>query len=615
MSFTHINTSDPIVKESILEVWNFFNSHYSLFKRSLDSFVVEVNSSDGNFVVLRDKEVVFYMNYVSDGLRHLVVNLMAGRCRRSIMLAIGLSMWVILNKGLDGLVFHVNVANDRMLKLVHHAGIRETNALRPELRSFKCNTSYLIKTFGTMYHQFLMEIPAYNIESFRCIDGIYYIANGWDSINSRYHILGVDSEPIVYLKNYDVSLHCTPELLPHLYDSSEEDGISSMLKRHLSNNNITFNDDAERKVAYKPVAATILPTSSCNLACRYCYSEATPQKKSVLDFDNAKAGVDAIFDNAKARGIGSVSFSFLGGGEPMMVVDLNYKIVNYIRQKEISSGITADISISTNGTIYNEAVHRLLGMTNRVQFSMDGCMEVQNQHRPFAGGGATYETVVSNIQVIRDNFPNIRLNVRATVSDYSVTMMPDFVKFLSELQIKSVSFEPLIVTGRALLNESLKMPDISTFARYFIEAYKVGTECGVIVSSSASSVFRKFSFCGATYNNFVITPEGLVSACVEVSSVEDPLSKSFIIGNIAEGHVYVNSEKVSKIRKYDEDVRLECLNCISQKSCRGNCPVRTMRFQKKGESYINELCIMQTKLLRHHLTLLHEKKECGSPKR
>lgn len=609
MSFSHVKIKDSTVDEALLVVWNFLNENYSLYKQTYGAFVADVSFSDGNYVIRRNGEVIFFMNYVSDGLRHLVVNLMAGNSRRAIMMAIGLSMNVILNKGHDGLVFHVNVNNTNMLRLVRHAGMEETNALRPGLRSFRCTTSRLIKTFGSLYHRFLMILPAYNIEFFRCISDVFYIANGWESIKSRHLLLGHDRKPIVYLKEYDVSFHGSPDLLQHLFDSEEEDGISLSIKDYLSKNGIISNTKIDEKNNYKPVDAIFLPTSSCNLGCRYCYSEAIPNNKSILDFEKAKIGIDFVFNNATDRGVRHVSFSFLGGGEPMMVAELDCRLVDYIRQKEKQSGIFADISVCTNGTIYNDSVHRLLGMSNRVQFSFDGSSDVQNLQRPFAGGRPTYETVVSNILRVRESFPDVIVNVRATVSDYSVSMMSAFVKLLSELHVKSVSFEPLIVTGRALQDASLRMPDINLFTHHFIEAYEFGAECDVEVNCSASAVFRKYSFCGATYNNFVITPEGLVSTCVEVSSLHDPLSEIFIIGDISEGRVRLDVERLSKIRKYDEDVRVECLNCISHKSCRGNCPVRTLRFQNSGEKYINELCVMQTKLLCHHIALLHEKQE------
>ena len=427
MSFSHINIEDSFANESLSSVWNFIKDNYPLYKQTYGAFVADVLSSDGNYLVIRNGEPIFFMNFLSDGLHNLVVNLMVGNSRRAIMLAIGISLYTILNKGHDGLVFHVNINNNNMLGLVQHAGIKETNALRPGLRSFKCSTSHLVKTFGPMYHNFLMIIPSYNIEFFRCVDKVFYIANGWESVKSRYHLLGRDREPIVYLKDYDVSFHCTTDLLQHLYDSAENDGISRSLKQYLFEHGITSNATTDKKNNYKPIDAIFLPTSNCNLGRKYCYSEATPEKKSVLDLNKGKTAIDFVFDNATDRGIHNVSFSFLGGGEPMMVVDLDCQLVDYIRKKESLCDINADVSLCTNGTIYNDSVHRLLGMSNRVQFSFDGCSDTQNLHRPFAGGMPTYETVVSNIYRVRESFPDIAINVRATISNYSVGTMPDIV--------------------------------------------------------------------------------------------------------------------------------------------------------------------------------------------
>ena len=609
MPFSHIKVSDSLANESVSSVWNFIKDNYPLYKQSYGAFVADVLSSDGNYLIYRNGEPAFYMNYLSDGLHNLVVNLMVGNSRRAIMLAIGLSMYTILNKGLDGLVFHVNVDNKRMLGLVKHSEITETSALRPGLRSFKCTTSHLINKFGTLYHHFLTFVSLSNIKFFQCRGNEFYIADGWNDINSRYYLTSRKENSIVYLKDYDVSFHYSFDMLQHLNDPDECDGISHTLKQYLYERGITGNRRVNEKNSYKPVDAIFLPTFGCNLGCRYCYSEASPEKKTCLDIEKARIGIDYIFNNAKDRGIPNVSFSFLGGGEPLMTVDMNCHLVDYIRQKESASGILANVSVCTNGTIYNNSVHHLLSKSNRIQFSFDGCPVVQNLHRPFSGGNPTYEIVVSNICKVRKSFPKISIHIRATVSDYSVSKMPEFVKLLSDLHVKSVTFEPLMVTGRAVSNVFLRMPDMNLFANCFIEAKEIGMGCGVDVSCSASAVFRKFSFCGATYNNFVITPEGLVSSCVEVSSLQDPLSDLFIIGKISDGRVNINEKKLSNIRKYDEDVRIECLNCISNKSCRGNCPVRTLRLIKRGNEYINELCVLQTKLFGYQVAVLHEEQE------
>ena len=609
MSFSHINVEDSFANESLSSIWNFIKDNYSLYKQNYGAFVADVLSSDGNYLVIRNGEPIFFMNFFSDGLHNLVVNLMVGNNHRAIMLAIGISLYTILNKGHDGLVFHVNVNNKRMLGLVQHSEISETNALRPGLRSFKCTTSHLIKKFGMLYHHFLMIVPSFDIKHFRCSGNEFYVADGWNSIRSRHYLTTRKGEQIVYLKDYDVSLHYSLDLLQHIFDSEETDGISQELKHYLSDRGITSSSKTDEKRSYKPIDAIFLPTFSCNLGCRYCYSEASPEKKVVLDQGKAIVGIDYIFSNAKERGLKNVSFSFLGGGEPLMAVNLDCQLVDYIRRKEKESGITAYVSVCTNGTIYNDSVCRLISKSNRIQFSFDGCPDVQNLHRPFSGGNPTYDTVVSNIRKVRESYPQISIHVRATTSDYSVSMMPDFVKLLSDLHVKSVSFEPLMVTGRAVSNVFLGMPDINLFTKYYVEAKEIGLNNGIEVSCSASSVFRKFSFCGATYNNFVITPEGLISSCVEVSSFQDPLADFFIIGEISDGRVNINAKKLSLIRQYDEEVRLECSNCISNKSCRGNCPIRTKRFQKAGDEYLNELCIMQTKLFVYQVALFHERKE------
>ena len=93
MPFSHIKVSDSLANESFSSVWNFIKDNYPLYKQSYGAFVADVVSSDGNYLIYRNGEPAFYMNYLSDGLHNLVVNLMVGNSRRAIMLAIGLSMY------------------------------------------------------------------------------------------------------------------------------------------------------------------------------------------------------------------------------------------------------------------------------------------------------------------------------------------------------------------------------------------------------------------------------------------------------------------------------------------------------------------------------------------
>ena len=609
MPYMHIDNRDSFLDESLFNLWSFLNNTYPLYKQLYKPFYSDILYSDGNYVICRDGKIIFFMNYFSDGLHNLVVNLMAGNSREAIMFALGLSIYEVIRNGHDGLVYHVNSENSNMLDITTHGGIPEVKPLRAGLRSFKCSTTYLIRRFGHFYHRFLLTAPSLNIEFFRHIQHHIYIARGWKDISKRSFIYIGDGEHVIYLKSKHISIHGTADLLPHLYESAESDGISTELKDYLQENNCSSDVFKAEKEPYRPIDAIILPTSGCNLGCKYCYSEATPKKKNLLEVKKGLAGIDFIYTNAQKRKYNHVHFSFLGGGEPLVAVDLDCLLVDHIRKKEKETGIKANISICTNGTIYNERVKYLLREADRVQFSLDGTSDVQNYHRPFANGGDSFQSIESNIKAIRQEFPKIRMTVRATVSNYSVEKMPDFVRYLSQLGVDSVAFEPLMVTGRALVNTKLTMPDLNQFVKYFIEAEGVGVETGVEVSCSATSVYRRTTFCGATNNNFVITPDGNISTCVEVSSVDDPLSKYYIIGNICDEGVVINEKKLDAIRQFDEGNRVECVNCIAEKSCRGNCPVRTMRMGSNGTYYINELCIMQTKLLLNKVKNLHKKKE------
>ncbi|MHC1771530.1 MAG: radical SAM protein [Flexilinea sp.] len=65
-----------------------------------------------------------------------------------------------------------------------------------------------------------------------------------------------------------------------------------------------------------PTEVILLPTSSCNLNCRYCYA-TTNTKNSVMSGQIAKTAIDFVIGNAKKIGTNEVRIGF-HGGEPFM---------------------------------------------------------------------------------------------------------------------------------------------------------------------------------------------------------------------------------------------------------------------------------------------------------
>ena len=601
---------DDELAQELRLIRNFVANNYLYGDEFSPNFKQEIVNASKNVVLYgKNEEIILFINYsINYNTNNLIVHLLVANTSQALTFALGILIYEILNNGLDGIVYHVRVNNSKMLNLSLKGGISEVSCTKQSHREFKCNIIFLINRYRKYYHRFIQNLSKYKYSELVYKDRFVYVNRDTTRMHSI-HSFGNNKQKYYYLSNWDLSIHGTGELMSHLYAETPS-GISEEFLNYLHSNSIEEdNHNIEQGVTcdYAPIDMFIFPTFACNLRCRYCYSEATPTKNINLTFEKGKKGIDFLFDNAKKRNSNQISISFHGGGEPTVNIDLINKLVEYVERRAAATNIAVKFSISTNGTILNESVRSFLNKCESVQFSFDGTSEIQNIHRPFANDKDSFNIVSSNIQTIHKDFPKLRIAIRSTISNLSVGKMVKFVKYFYSLGVNAIVFEPLIVTGRAKENkELLQTPNMIVFSEQFIASREVGKNLGVNVNCSASSLFRSCHFCGATNSNFILTPNGNISTCVEVSDLSDPLSKIFIIGNVSDDNISINEKKLYEVRQRGVNKHIECHYCIAEKSCRGNCPTRAIRNSEDTEHFlINELCIMQTRLFLHNLTQLH----------
>ncbi len=598
--------NDDELAEELRVIRGFVVSHYRYGEFSIN-FKSEISNASKNVVLYnKNKRIILFINFSINKTNNLVVHLLIGNTSQALTFALGILIYEVLNNGLDGIVYHVRNNNLEMLNLSIKGGASEVKSTREAYREFKCSISFLISKYKHYYHRFICNLPRYEYTELVYNQGCVFVNCEMQRMHSI-HGFRKNGNQYYYLSDWNLSVHSTEDLIRHLY-SNTSNGISEELQNCLKSqyairNNIKSNITSD----YAPIDMFVFPTFACNLRCKYCYSEATPAKNINLTLNKGRKGIDFLFENAKKTDSQYISISFHGGGEPTVNINLINELAEYAERKSIATHIPVKFSISTNGTIVNDGVWAFVKKCESIQFSFDGTREIQNIHRPFADNKESFEIVSSNIRKIHEKFPELKIAIRSTISNLSVNNMVEFVKYFSALGANTIVFEPLIVTGRAKENkEFLQSPNMVKFSEQFIASREIGYYLGVNVNCSAASVFRSCHFCGATNSNFVLTPNGDISTCVEVSDYSDPLSEIFIIGKVTEDTISIDKRKLFEVRQRGIKQHPECYFCVAEKSCRGNCPTRAIRYSNdKDQFLINELCIMQTRLFLHNLSQLH----------
>ncbi|HEX7524646.1 MAG TPA: radical SAM protein, partial [Candidatus Deferrimicrobium sp.] len=197
------------------------------------------------------------------------------------------------------------------------------------------------------------------------------------------------------------------------------------------------------RTAHPPLrlrSLVLMLTTSCNLACRYCYEDreegcsspagggGAPREMSLeslrrgvaylLDHDgqgrpSAAAGREATGSFAAAAGKVSVTFF---GGEPLLRFPLIQAAVGEARRMASERRKEISFSITTNGTLLTREIAVFLKENGiSVCLSIDGPREIHDRNRPYASGRGSYEDVARGLSVLMKNRNGFPVAARVTL--------------------------------------------------------------------------------------------------------------------------------------------------------------------------------------------------------
>jgi uncharacterized protein len=365
---------------------------------------------------------------------------------------------------------------------------------------------------------------------------------------------------------------------------------------------------------FLPMDVTILPTYDCNLRCVYCYSSGG-ERKTVIDVRIATAAIDYCAQNAARSERRTLEIMFHGGGEPTIGWDILTKSVTYARSLAQKWDLSLRTGIVTNG-VFNDSKRKWIGRNiSSIAISLDGPENVQNQQRPLANGAGTFHRVQRTLAGFDKD--NVKYWVRSTVTKASVHTMGEFVRRMAKYRgLMGINFEPLVFNRRCR-ETKVQKADPKAFIKMFREAREIGNKLGIDVQYSGASLrlppIRRF--CGASRPNFIITPEGYVTSCPEVTDTAHPYSETFIYGQYdkqRKGYLFDNS-KIRHLQSLTSENRQYCKDCFLKWHCSGGCPLRAIESSKSySKSSGTETCLINWELSKDQLLTLVTDNKLGA---
>ncbi len=353
---------------------------------------------------------------------------------------------------------------------------------------------------------------------------------------------------------------------------------------------------------FRPTSAIIFPTFDCNLCCSYCYSAAGVRKED-MKWNVGKAVVDFLVRNAKVKNEKEISLEFHGGGEPTKNWPLFTSVLDYFQRAAQANNLKPEVGLATNGMLSDSQVEWIAARMNRVQVSLDGPEKIQNYQRPTAEGSGSFSTVYNTVSLLLEK--GVEVTVHVVVTTYSVKMIPEIIDFfVGEFPNISIHLEPSYPCGRGLFTGQT-FPDKTDFVEGFIAAESITNKCGIELFYSGTTqdlTELKESFCGVSAPNFVVTPDGLVTACHEIASEKHELARQLIYGHFDQQNkqFVFDYDKIRTLKSYALKARALCQKCFAQYQCGGDCLVKTLSVGN-GKCRHNFRCNINRELAKHYV--------------
>ena len=340
----------------------------------------------------------------------------------------------------------------------------------------------------------------------------------------------------------------------------------------------------------------VLPlTSDCNLRCDYCYACAGELHLS-NSWQVIKLCIDSAVNSAKRTKQSFVKLLFHGGGEAIFRWKLLVKSVEYL--KHIWKG-EIRLSVVTNGTLIDRTRAQWLKENNfRVSVSLDGPRDVHDAHRVKINGEGSFDNCMRGLLLLQKY--KVNFGIRATITKESVDRMIEMVLIAKALNC-GIKLEPLTITGRA---EENNIPlDYAYYYLKFQEAKDVAKQLNVHITSI---FFHKLQprgeFCAGNGGMFCLTPENKISSCTRVTRTIDSLADQFIIGEIKDGQIVVDEEKIQNLKQLNINNFYQCQNCPAKWHCVGGCHhARLSNMGQMPQEYCDLMKVILFDLLREKL--------------
>jgi uncharacterized protein len=324
---------------------------------------------------------------------------------------------------------------------------------------------------------------------------------------------------------------------------------------------------------------TVIPTSTCNFACDYCYESHSLRTQKAeqggVMSDEVRANVVRLCEERIEQRSGLNVMWY--GGEPLLarpiIEQLTAAFRKVCREKEAHYGA----GMITNGYLLGvEAREFLCEMGVKfVQVTLDGPRNVHDRRRCLKSGNGTFDRIVKNLDSIGED-AGIGVALRVNIDQRNAREIPELLAFLRDLGWNrrkhiSIHFGQVMAYTASCQDIGSHCMVTPVFSEFVIEAYRIALEMGFRHTDFPS---RHASPCSAVgRNSWVIEPTGTVQNCW--NTIGDANRKT---GTLTDRGIIPTENYIKWLGWSPFTARSvsSCETCDILPACMGGCPYRSI---------------------------------------
>lgn len=352
---------------------------------------------------------------------------------------------------------------------------------------------------------------------------------------------------------------------------------------------------------YNKEMVSVYTNTTCNLDCKYCYTNKEEFEAQVIDLEFAKQLIRDYFSLDDYKGFKPV-VRFFAAGEPTLNFEAIKAITEWVHEQyDDRFGDTLEFELQSNGIYINEhgeydydKAKWIAHNIDYIWISCDGTPDVQNEYRPIFEKAFDVIPKMTSSEIVEETIKYIlpickkMIGVRMTIINSNISRQKEMIDYFVNLGIRDIWADPLFPgVGRELIEDI----DLPLFARQFLEACNYASEKygkdihdpsydSVIYGSNYTCNFDEETnhYCRACKPVPHATTDGYVTACDMAMFCEDINGRGAHMNQLLYGKwnpgektITYWPDKIEMLRNRNCIKMHACNNCIARHHCGGYC--------------------------------------------